>query len=225
MHRRSRKPRGFTFVELAVVVAIIVTLGLLAWTSVGRLRPRARLADASSELAAMVHGARQLALTSGHDVVVMVFPQYAGPESTGRIVVYEDGDFSLLNPSAAPNFESYDPNVLAHADRSDIVATLDLPRSIVIGPSTGAGPGTALSAPLDGIPIDVDCSFCGALSDRRGAIRFDPRGRAFFHDRNGPSLANQRGGSLSLASPEMQGQRTLIVTSGTGSVSLRNQGG
>jgi prepilin-type N-terminal cleavage/methylation domain-containing protein len=225
MHHRTHRQRGFTMVEMAVVMLIAVVLVAMAWSSMDRLRPRARLADASSELVALVHGARLQALASGHDVVVMVFPQFAGPESAGRVVVYEDGDFSLFNGAATPNFEGYDPAVASHSPRSDILATFDLPRGIVVGPATGLGASSVLPAPLDGIPVAVDCSFCGTLSDRRGAIRFDSRGRAFFHDRNGLPLANQRGGALSLSAPETSGQRSLIVTSGTGSVTLLNQGG
>jgi len=225
MHRRPESERGFTLVELAVTIAIVLVLAGLAWSGLSRLRPRARLADASSELVALVHGARQQALASGHDVVVMFFPQFAGPESTGRVVVYEDGDFSLFNAAATPNFAGYDPATAAHGPRSDVVATYDLPPSVVIGPATGAGFGAALPAPLDGIAIDLDCSFCATTSDRRGAIRFDSRGRASFFSTNGLPLANQRGGTLSLAAPDVDGQRSLIVTSGTGSVSLRNQGG
>jgi prepilin-type N-terminal cleavage/methylation domain-containing protein len=228
MRQRPTSSHGFTLIELLVVIAIIVTLGALAWSNLWRLRPRARLADASSELVALVHGARQHALASGRDVVVMVFPQFAGPESTGRVIVYEDGDLSLLTAGASPNFTDYDPVGLARGPRSDIVATYDLPPSIVMGPATGAGASEVMPAPLASIPVNVDCSFCKASGDRRGAIRFDPRGRAFFFSANAgngqPALGVQ-GGSLSLSAPEVGGQRSLIVTSGTGAVSLRQQGG
>ena len=225
MARHHPPPRGFTVTELVTVVAIAGILAALAYASFGRLRPRARLADASNELVAIVHGARQHALATGHDVVVMVFPQFAGPDSTGRVVVYEDGDFALFNASATPNFGGYDPATPRAGPRGDVLVTYDLPRSVVIGPSTGAGAGSAMPAPLAGIAIDVDCSFCATGGDRRGAIRFDSRGRATFHSANGVPLANQLGGTVSLATPETDGQRSLVVTAGTGSVGLRNQGG
>ncbi len=98
----------------------------------------------------------------------------------------------------------------------------------MVGPSAGAGSSAALVAPMAAIPINVDCSFCKADGDRRGAIRFDSRGRASFYSGNtglGQPAANVVGGSLSLAAPEVGGQRTIIVTSGTGSVTLHNQGG
>ena len=220
-----RRARGFTMVEVMTVVGIAAVLAVLAYSSFSRLRPRARLADASNELVALVHGARQHALATGNDVVVMVFPQYAGPDSTGRVVVYEDGDFALFGATSTPNFAGYDPAVAVAGPRSDVLVTYDLPRTVVVGPATGAGTGTAMPAPLAGIPIDVDCSFCATGGDRRGAIRFDARGRASFFSGNGLPIANQLGGTLSLAAPEVDGQRTLVVTAGTGSVALRTQGG
>jgi hypothetical protein len=177
---------------------------------------------------ALVHGARQHALATGNDVAVMVFPTHAAGGSTGRVIVYEDGDASFFSDAGAPNFAGYDPAVLNHGTRSQIVADYDLPRNIVVGPAAGAGSSAALVAPLAGIPINVDCSFCMTGGDRRGAIRFDSRGRAFFYAGNtgaGQPATNVVGGSLSLAAPEVAGQRSIIVTSGTGSVTLHNQGG
>ncbi len=225
---RNRPTRGFTLVELAIVMAIVVTLGVLAWSNLWRLRPRAQLADASSEVVALVHGARQQALATGHDVVVMIFPQYANGTGTGRIVVYEDGDFSFLTATGNPNFGVFDPGTQRTGPLSSVASTYDFPRTVAVGPATGAGTSAALTAPLASIPVNVDCSFCATSGDRRGAIRFDPRGRAFFYSAvagNGQPAVGIQGGSLSMTSAETGGQRTLIVTSGTGSVSLRRQGG
>jgi prepilin-type N-terminal cleavage/methylation domain-containing protein len=227
-HRNRRAHVGFTLIELAIVLAISTVIAAAAWSNLWRLRSRAQLADATSELVALVHGARLHALATGHDVVVMVYPRFTGNGSNGRVIVYEDGNATFLTDGSPVNFGGYDPAVLRAGDRSNVVAEYDLSRDVAVGPALGAGAAAALVAPLAGIPINVDCSFCKTGGDRAGAIRFDSRGRAFFYSGNtgaGGPAANVVGGSLSLSAPEVGGQRTLLITSGTGSVTLHNQGG
>ena len=69
-----RGARGFTMVEVLTVVGIAAILAVLAYSSFSRLRPRARLADASNELVALVHGARQHALPAERDPLALVVP-------------------------------------------------------------------------------------------------------------------------------------------------------
>lgn len=227
MKLTQRRPSGFTMIEMAIVLAIAAILAAAAYTSIGRQRPRARLANVASEVHAMLHGARLTAMANGHNVVVMIFPNFANQDQgTGRLVLYEDGDFTFFS-AAAPageNFDSYDPARRTAGGRSAVLDVLDLPREIRVGPATGMGAAAVLPAPLAGIPVNVACSFCGGLADGRGAILFDPRGRAWFYGQNGPPAAVAQGASFSFFSPEMPGSRTVVITNATGAVRTLNNG-
>lgn len=224
MSNSSSRSRGFTVIELMVVVAIIAALAAAAWLNLGRHRPRAQLATAAQELQALLHGARLQALSSGHDVVVLLFPSYVGPGGeTGRVVILEDATFDFFVGGASPNFEDYDPAKPAHGAGGQVVATLDLPPGTMIGPS--AGRTTALPAPWGSVPTSSSCSFCATAGDHRGAIRFDLRGRATFFSANGAPLATTSGQSLTVTSlPEVPGLRTLVVSSSGGAIMAFNDG-
>jgi hypothetical protein len=153
---------------------------------------------------------------------VLVFPVHPLRNGTGRVIVYEDGDFRFFTGAGTPNFESFDPATPATGARGQIVTEMDLPQGVVVGPATGMGPGAVLPAPLAGIDVTRDCSFCGALPDRRGAIRFDGRGRPSFLGANG--TGTRAGGSLSVTATELAAQRTLLVLPATGAVRVLDNG-
>lgn len=224
MFPRHERPHGFTIVEAAVVIAISIVLTTLAYPYLTRLVPRASFMDTAAELEALLHGARQTALANGHDVYVLVFPKCATPSGTGRVVVYEDGNFDFSSDAATKNFAGYDCMALGSGSRSSVLGTLDLPLGVSVGPSTGRGASAKLVAPYTAVDVQKDCPFCATAGDRRGAIRFDPRGRAWFYSGNGSALYLPAGSSLSLASSKASGVHTIVIISGTGSVTGMNQG-
>jgi hypothetical protein len=184
-----------------------------------RQRPRAHLATATAELQSVVHGARQQALATGHDVWVVVFPEFVSGDGTGRVVVYEDGNYNFSVANAPDvDLDRMNPATPASGNRSRVVTTMDLPAGVTFGVE-GSGPA-ALPKPLDGIDVTKGCSFCGTLTDHRGGIRFDSRGRATFYGSTGIPLV-ATGAAMSLtSSPAISGQRTLVVTPITGAVRL-----
>lgn len=227
MHARTRQRQsGFTMLELAVVLGIVVILAGLAAVSLSRFRPRANLAGTSAQINALLHGARQNALATGRTTVVMFFPQFQNPSGgTGRVVVHEDPNFAFFNaaaPTANPQdwFRTYDPAQAPASWLSDLFEPVDFPRYVVFG--TGGVAPAVLGAPLNLVPVGV-CTFCGALPDGRGAVAFDPRGRALFYGDVGNPLA-VFGGSVALSSTEFNGHRLLVITTFNGSVKAVHNG-
>jgi prepilin-type N-terminal cleavage/methylation domain-containing protein len=229
----ARKQRGFTLIELMLVLAIVGIIAGIATYAMTRNRPRASLLGASIELRALLHQARQQALVSGDNVAVLVFPGVSGATgSLGRIVIYRDGLSNFFEAGSAVHFGAYDPIALgAGVDvngkaRSEVIGTFDLPRDVTFGPAQGLGASAVLPEPFKSIPVTAECTFCnGTGAARRGALVFDSRGRARFYKTDGkPEVVD--GGSLSVTAPSLQGTTPLVrliaVTATTGSLQSIN---
>ena len=223
MPNRTPPVRGFTLVELAVAMAVAAILAALAAVGLQRFKPRAGLSSSAAQLTALLNAARQNALATGRDTVVMIFPQFQNPiGGTGRVVLYEDGNFDFFNPGAPANFSGYDPADPAAAGRADVLETLDLPRDVTFGLGGLAAP--ALAAPYNLINAAA-CSFCAPGGDGRGALVFNSRGRALFYQASGAPIAPASGGTLALQGPAfMPGHRLVVITATTGSVKTFNNG-
>jgi prepilin-type N-terminal cleavage/methylation domain-containing protein len=197
------RSRGFTLTEVMVVLAIAAVLATLAVATFNQQSPRSRLDSSALEMRALLFGARQEALASGHRVAVMVFPSYdpgGWTTGVGRVVVYSDPAESLF----AGAFEAFDPDSPSAAAPAEVLEVVDLPRSVRLAVG---GDMRALPDPLGGLLVSA-CDFC---SGGRGAIAFDAKGRATFHARNGPAFA--------VESAEMPDERrALVVLSRTGGV-------
>lgn len=223
---RRDLPRGFTLIEMAVVVAIVGVLAALAITSFERSKPRANLATTSTELHALIRNARLNALATGTATIVAFFPEYQNRRGgVGRVVVLEDPAGTFFVSTAAPNFSSYDP--ATEVGTAEILARLDFPRGVVLASAPGAP--AAFPAPFDRITVG-DCTFCATSGDARGAIRFDGRGKATFFSAAGAPL-DVWGASLALSmretrttAPLMDGVRLFVVTAATGGLKSFTRG-
>lgn len=226
MRTSPRSARGVTLIELVVVLAVIAILAALMGLNLSRGKPRANLANASNELQGIIHAARQQALASGHDVLVMLFPSYAGSGGTvGRVVVVEDPTYKMLVTGSTPNFGTYSADTPAYPAGGQLITVYDLPAGIGFGPDAGLGTNK-LAAPFDTVGVASSCSFCGTTPDVRGAIRFDERGRASFYSGNGAPQDVGSGASFSLTVTAESGSAisTVVITSGTGAVLAFNNG-
>jgi len=215
---RPVQHRGFTMVELLVAVAIIGVVAAAGFSILSRGRPRASLASTASELHSIIHGARMTAVSTGHDVGVLIFPGNATTQ--GRVFVYEDGNLDFF-AAGTVKFSDYDPTKRIAGSKSEILTVFDLPTGISFGPETGMGTGATLPAPLDGVVVTKDCSFCDAAATRRGAIRFDALGRASFYNKDGVQ-AVEGGGAISLTAADITGSKVLAILASTGAVRLVN---
>ena len=221
MNKSLQAERGVTLLELVVVVAIVAILGTVVLVNVTRARPRATLLSATTDLQGLIHGARQAALASGHDVIVMLFPERA-ENRPPRVVVIEDPSFAFMSGGGALDFDGYDPEVLAYPEGGR-VEYLDLPAGVEVGPATGLG--SALPEPLNAIDVGVACSFCSTDSsnDRRGAIRFDSRGAATFYSENGTKRPSGVGASFTVTDRSIGQRNTFVILSSTGLVQVEQQ--
>lgn len=220
---RDDRPHGFTLLELAVTIAIVVILAALAAIGMQRFKPRANLSSTASQLTALLNAARQNALATGRNTVVMVFPQFQNPSGgTGRVMLYEDSTFDFFSTTAAVNFSAFNPaDPSATAARGEILETLDFPLGVTLGFGGLAAP--TLAAPYN-LVTAATCSFCAPAGDGRGAVVFDSRGRARFYPASGAPLP-VAGGTLALQGPAgLDGYRMAIVTSTTGSVKAITNG-
>lgn len=215
-----RRNRGFTLFEMMVVLAIVITLAALAALSLRRARPRANLATVSTELFALLRNARQNAMTTGRNTVVVVFPQFVNPGGgVGRVIVFEDPDATFFRAASAPNFQTLAPATYNVGNLTELLQSIDLPRGTVFG----GGMAAALPAPYQRVNGSLSCGFCGAGLDGRGAVQYDSRGRATFHSANGAAL-DLWGAALSVRAIDpgdqtrvsIDGVRTLILTSTAG---------
>lgn len=220
MRRTRNKQSGFTIIELVIVVALIGVITGLAYSTLSAARPRQNFVNAMAELQTVIHAARQQALARGNDVAVLVFPSFQnGLGGRGRVVVVEDRDAVLFSTASATNLDNYKPEApfIPQPFPQD-ETTFDFPPGVTI---TNVA-GTALAAPLGDIATPTACTFCDG-GDKRGAIRFDTRGRASFYAVAGPAMATTTGQILAIAPDDKTAPtRYLYVTAATGAVMVFN---
>jgi prepilin-type N-terminal cleavage/methylation domain-containing protein len=232
---RTVKPRGFTLLEMMVVLGIIAILLGLAVPTLMRSRPKATLDSVTTDLEGMLHSARQEALARGTNVAVLVFPDYVADVGyRGRFFMIQDEPLPNASffDAATPlphhsNFATFDPASPTVTPNGQVLETLDLPRGVLVGPATGSG-SPNLPFPYSSIATGTDCGFCGTDGNRRGAVSFDPRGRPTFYEISSSAIQEvpdtDAGASISVFHELLTQSTTFVITKPQGVVRALHNG-
>jgi prepilin-type N-terminal cleavage/methylation domain-containing protein len=125
-----RRQRGFTLVELLIVVALMLVLSLLGWNSLIKAIDRSKLYSFGHELAMVLQQARLESVKRNVPTVVQI------DVAAGRVFAFADVNDGGGNPASDL---IYNP-VAGRPPRSTDypLATLDLPRQLDFGGSPTA---------------------------------------------------------------------------------------
>lgn len=210
---------GFTLTEMAVTMLIVAVLATLSYSSLVRMRPRARLADVTADLTGLIYNARQNALATGHYTIVMFFPQQTNSaRGVGRVVAYEDSGYRFFSTTlpAHPNFRDFSASSPGGIAAENLLGSIELPMGITMG--LGGASTPTLAAPYASVTASM-CNFCSTSGDGRGAIVFDSRGRARFYSQADAGPLSLLTGTIAVTgSPEISGFSMLLVSPTTGAV-------
>lgn len=193
MHAR----RGFTLIEVMVVVAIIGILVSLAAFAFGRATRQARTSGARFKVINTLQIAKQASLARGADVYV-VFSNLDSTaswprESAGRVVVYEDADGTLRDAAAVDDIMAT-VNANPANIREDLTASTgqvfgDTGLAFVNTDGNAISPCATATLPaylritgprLTDQNCQAFCTFCEVQTAGGcvGAVRFSSNGRA-----------------------------------------------
>jgi prepilin-type N-terminal cleavage/methylation domain-containing protein len=161
-----RRSRGFTLIELMVVVAIVGVLAAMGMVVYRMAQRNANLGSATFELAMKLSGLKAQAISDQKDYL-LVLVDGTDPAACGALVRAPCTRYFILrDPNASWTLAAFSP--AASATNAEYVDEVAMPASVRLDPSaTGAPP-----APFAAIPLfDPDLT-ATVSSKRRFAFRF-----------------------------------------------------
>lgn len=205
---RVRHPsaRGYTIVELAVVVAVVAVISVLTFNSINGLRARAEFSSVVGQLASDLQTAQHRATADQRNIVVVFF-MASEPDPALR-----ERYFVLSDPEGTFDLADFDPEAVE--EPQVLLAENRFLPNVRFGPETGSG--GELPAPFRGVPAVSACSFCSdafdAPFDRRGTLTFAPDGTVVLS-------GNDMSGSVTVQDVDDEGRRATVAVIGrTGAV-------
>ncbi len=176
MAHKVRRPRGFTIIELMIVVAIIGIVSSLAGVGILYGNARAKLSNSVFEVSAMVSAAQMRAMASGKPNYLVFYQTSAGAFGIAHVERDET--------ATPPAWSAVDAGNLATAGGVVLnQVALSTTKALSLGTVTSF---TALPAPFAAVPMTAPgssgllgaCSFCiSATNGNLGALRFTQDGR------------------------------------------------
>lgn len=195
MQVRAAGGRGFTIVEMMVVVAIIGVVATITIGALGGLKQRGTYVAASGDLLVGIRRTRAEAYGRGNTTIFVV-------DSIGGRW------WSIADPNDTFSLATFDPASPAAAAGVVLLDNGTFPTGVSFGPAAGYG---ALPRPFAIITATSPCSFCksGAPNDGFGAISFRTTGGATFAGAVGAATA--AGGSVVVQGTATAGKYTMAI--------------
>lgn len=188
----AHRPRGFTLIEIAIVIAIVGVVSAMGISYLSNFNRRGTFTTATGDLQVALRMARAEAYNRGTTVVFIV------DTVGGNYYVVED----VLGNAISITSTAFNPNALPA--NTNLILSRSLPASVSFATAAPTAYASGLPAPYNFLPAPANgCTFCngsGGTNPGFGSITFALGAGATFSNASTTASAPTQGGSFTLAS-------------------------